>query len=182
MIDVNFRVVGLTELQASFSSLPTVVRTRLRGFMADAVMTLRAMVELNIAGYFRSTERLYRSVRTEISEDTGGITGRVYTEGVVYARIQEQGGTVQIPEIGPVNASVLAFSTPARMAISAIASAGGGSNAMVFAMRAKAHPVTIPEHPYARKALYDYRKPFQGGIREVVQAALGDIALPMAAE
>jgi hypothetical protein len=182
MIDVNFRVVGLTELQASFSSLPAVVSTRLRGFMAEAGLTLRAMVQQNIVGYFNSTGPLYQSVRSEISEDTSGITGRVYTEGVVYARIQEQGGTVQIPEIVPVNAGVLAFSTPARMAISAIASAGGGSGAMVFAMRAKAHPVTIPEHPYARRALADYRQPFRGGIREVVQAAIGSAGLQMAAE
>jgi hypothetical protein len=182
MIDVNFRVVGLTELQASFSSLPAAVSTRLRGFMAEAVITLRTMVQQNIVGYFNSTGPLYQSVRSDISENTSGITGRVYTEGVPYARIQEQGGTVQIPEIVPVNASVLAFSTPARMAISAIASHGGGSTAMIFTMRAKAHPVTIPEHPYARKALADYRQPFQGGIRGVVQAALGEVSLPMAAE
>ena len=70
---------------------------------------------------------------------------------------------------------MLAFSTPARATVAAIASRGAAG--AIFAMHAKAHPVTIPEHPYARTALANYQQPFQSGIREVVRAALGDISV-----
>ena len=175
MIDVSFEVRGLEQVQASLSSLPAAVTTRLRGFMGDAANTLRGMVQQNIAASFHSTGALYQGVKSEIVEDVGGVSARIAIEGVPYARIQEEGGTVQIPELAPVNAKVLAFSTPARSAVSAIAAHGNGSAGTIFAARTKAHPVTIPEHPYARQALANYQQPFQTGIREVVRAALGDV-------
>jgi len=173
MIDVSFQVLRLEQVQASLSSLPAAVTTRLRGFTGDAANTLRGMVQQNIAASFHSTGALYQGVKSEIAEDAGGTTARVFIESVPYARIQEEGGTVQIPELAPVYAKVLAFSTPARSAIAAIAARGGSATG--FAMRAKAHPVTIPEHPYARQALSDYRQPFESGIRETVRAALGEL-------
>lgn len=179
MIDVNFQVVGLTESQARFSSLPAAVRTRLRAFMASETLNLRNLVRSNIAQYFRSTGPLYQSVRSDTLENTDGITGRVYTEGVPYARIQEQGGTVQIPEISPVRAKALAFMAGGKLGFS---SGGGESGGVVFAMKTKAHPVTIPEHPYAREALAYERVPFRNGIRALVQDAIGDVGMQMAAE
>ena len=175
MIDVSFEVRGLEQVQASLTSLPAAVTTRLRGFMGDAATTLRSMVQQNIAASFHSTGALYRGVKSEVVEDVGGVSARIAIEGVPYARIQEEGGTVQIPELAPVNAKVLAFSTPARSAVAAIAARGAGGT--IFAMRTKAHPVTIPEHAYARNALADYRQPFESGIRESVRAALGNIGM-----
>ena len=173
MIAIGFAVTGIAEVQAGLSSLPAAVTTRLRGYMTGAANTLRSMVQQNIASTFHSSGPLAEGVHSEIVEDSGGITARIAIENVPYARIQEQSGTVQIPELTPVNAKVLAFSSAARGTVSAIASRGAGP---IFAMHAKAHPVTIPEHPYARNALANYQQPFQSGIREVVCAALGDVA------
>jgi len=175
MIDVSFEVRGLEQVQASLTSLPVAVTTRLRGFMSDAATTLRGMVQQNIAASFHSTGALYQGVKSEIVEDGGGVSARIAVEGIAYARIQEEGGTVQIPELAPVNAKVLAFSTPARSAVAAIASRSASSAGTIFAMRAKAHPVTIPAHAYARQALSDYRQPFESGIPETVRAALGEL-------
>lgn len=175
MIDVSFEVHGLEQVQANLSSLPAAVTTRLRGYMSDAATTLRGMVQQNIAASFHSTGALYQGVKSEIVEDGSGVSARIAVEGVPYARIQEEGGTVQIPELAPVNAKVLAFSTPARGA--AIAARGAASAGTMFAMRAKAHPVTIPEHAYARQALADYRQPFENGIRESVRVALGSVGV-----
>ncbi len=173
MIAIGLAVTGIAEVQAALSSLPAAVNTRLRGYMTGAANTLRAMVQQNIASTFHSSGPLAQGVRSEIVEDSGGITARIAIENVPYARIQEQGGTVQIPELTPVNAKVLAFSSAARGTVSAIASRGAGGT--IFAMHAKAHPVTIPAHPYARNALANYQQPFQSGIREVVRAALGEV-------
>jgi|GEM_PF-5744246 len=170
MIDVRFEVHGLEQVQASLSSLPQAVSTRLRGYMTEAAATLRGMVQQNIASSFHTTGALTQGLKSEIVEEGSGVSARIAIEGVPYARIQEEGGTVQIPEIVPVNAKVLAFSTPARSAVAAIAARGGSATG--FAMRAKAHPVTIPEHAYAHRALTDYRQPFETGIREIVRAAL----------
>lgn len=175
MIGVGLRVTGVKEVQAQLSSLPNAVTARLRGYMTGAANTLRAMVQQNIASAFHATGKLAQSVKSEIAEDSNGVSARIAIEGVPYARIQEEGGTVQIPELTPVNAKVLAFSTPARAAVAAIAARGGGSTGTIFATHTKAHPVTIPAHPYARQALADYQQPFQSGIREVVRAALGEV-------
>jgi hypothetical protein len=170
---IGFEVTGVAEVQAALSSLPVAVTTRLRGFMTGAANTLRGMVQQNIAATFHSSGPLAQGVRSDIVEDSGGVTARIAIESVPYARIQEEGGTVQIPELTPVNAKVLAFSTPARGAVAAIAARRAGGP--IFAMHAKAHPVTIPAHLYARNALAAYQQPFQSGIREVVSAALGDV-------
>jgi len=155
MIAIGFEVTGVPEVQAGLSSLPAVT-TRLRGYMTGAANALRGMVQQNIASTFHSSGPLAQGVRSDISEDSGGVTARIAIENVPYARIQEQGGTVQIPELAPVNTKVLAFSTPARGAVAAIAARGAST---IFAMHTKAHPVTIPAHPYARTALANYQQP-----------------------
>jgi len=165
---IGVEVKGLTALNAKFARLPVVLQDKLRIFIARFTISLREKVKNNILSRFHSQGPLYRGVKSEIEESPGSVTGRVYIDEVIrYAGIQERGGTVHIPEVVPVNARALAFMAPARMGLSS----GGGASGMVFAMRAKAHPVTIPERSYARLALFQMRQPFERGIREVVGEA-----------
>lgn len=165
---VSVKLIGLRELQAKLGKIPVVVQNRLRPFMAEATLNLKALVKSNIVQRFRSTGPLYQSVKSKISEEPGKIEGRVYTDGVTYAAIQEYGGTTPAHEILPVNGSVLAFMSPSGMGFSS----GGGMNGMVFARRVMHPGSRIPERSYAREALAYSRFGFERGIREIVSEAV----------
>ena len=49
------------------------------------------------------------SIQSEVKVIDGKVQGRVFIEGIPYARIQEQGGQTGPHAIYPVNAKVLAF-------------------------------------------------------------------------
>lgn len=58
----------------------------------------------------QKTGRLNASaIQTEVRVIDGKIQGRVYIEGIPYARIQEEGGQTSPHAIYPINAKVLAF-------------------------------------------------------------------------
>ena len=87
------------------------------------------------------------------SSITGRVEGTSVVLGtnVVYARIHQLGGTVQVPEIRPKHAKALRFTI-------------GGKT--VFARRVRAHAVHMPARPflvaqeadiaYIRRAIQDY--------------------------
>jgi hypothetical protein len=109
-------------------------------------------------------------VQSSFDELPGSFTGSVFIDGnaIPYAKIQEEGGTTRAHDIFPVNASVLAFMAPAKMGFSG----GPKQNGMVFA-KAVHHPGSrIPEHPYARLALYRERPIFANGVRAIVEEAI----------
>lgn len=174
---VDVELIGLTELQAKLGAITPATQDRLRPFMAQATINLREAVKANIADRFKSTGPLYQSVQSEVSEEPGVIEGRVFTEGVPYAAIQEYGGTTPPHVITPVRAKVLAF-----MSGGGGFSSGGGMSEMIFTKRVNHPGSRIPERSYARTALADYRVPFTDGIRGVVSGALGDAGFRMAAE
>lgn len=175
MIDV--RLLGLRELQAKLGQLGPSVRNRLRDYMAIFTIRLRDQVKSNIAERFRSTGPLYQSVQAEMEETKDSFTGRVYTQGVPYARIQEEGGTTRAHEILPVRGQALAFMSPAGMQFK-----GGGQNSLTIVKKVNHPGSRIPERSYARLALVQMRTPFTDGIRQVVADGIGDAHLRMAAE
>lgn len=175
MIDVN--LIGLRELTANLGRLETETRNRLRVFMSAFLIRLREQVKANIAERFRSTGPLYQSVKSELEETTGSITGRVFTDGVAYAGIQEYGGTTPAHDILPVRAMALAFMSPAGLQFK-----GASANALTIVKRVHHPGSRIPERSYARLALVQLRAPFTDGIRGVVAEAAEAAHLKIAAE
>jgi hypothetical protein len=96
---------------------------------------------------------LRASLRAELRETADGLAARVWSDGSVpYACIQEYGGRIALPETAPANAKALAF-------------AYGGK--MVFARRAAAHMVQIPERSYMRSSLREFAPAFLDTIRRI---------------
>lgn len=172
---LNIRLLGLTELSAKLDRITPAIQDRLRVFIARFTLTLRDQVKANISERFKSEGPLYQSIQGEMTEEIGAVSGRVYSDGVPYAAIQEFGGKTPPHVIVPRNASVLAFMMPARMGLSS----GGGMNGMVFAKLVNHPGSNIPERSYARLALVQQRVPFEAGIRAVVDEAVGETMTPM---
>jgi phage gpG-like protein len=85
------------------------------------------------------------------------ITATISSTGVRYAAIHEFGGTIHIPEITPQKASVLAFQI-------------GGQT--IFAMRAKAHDVRIPQRSFMASALREMQPRIRSELQDAVNKAL----------
>ena len=93
-------------------------------------------------------------VETGLFVAAGDITDSVASDGsVAYARIQEYGGRVSIPEIVPRSARALAFEYGGRL---------------VFARHVAGHDVGIPERSYLRSSLAELRGSIADNIRKVV--------------
>jgi hypothetical protein len=169
MIDV--KLVGLTQLQANMRKMPTVLQDRLRIFMARFSLTVRDRVRANILERFKVVTGLFpEAVQVEQIETPGSITGRIFIDTLPWAAIQERGGKTSPHVIEPATANVLAFLTPAKLGFSG----GPASNALVLAKRVNHPGSDIPERSYARLALVQMRAPFEGGIRQVVDASLNE--------
>jgi phage gpG-like protein len=100
--------------------------------------------------------RLHDSVTATIDTDGDVVSGDVSVAGVRYAAIQEYGGTVHVPEIVPERASALAFAIKGEL---------------IFAARARAHDVTIPERSYLRSSLAENSDAIAAALRDAVAAA-----------
>lgn len=162
---------GLRELKVHLGLVAPKVQTSLRIFVADQVLILRDTVKNNIARMFRSMGPLYQGVQAEMEEAPGSFTGLVWIDGkaIPYADIQERGGTTRAHDIKPkLPGGVLAFMSPAKMGFSS----GDQANSLVFT-KIVHHPGSrIPEHPYARLALFRQAPAFERGIRAIVLDAV----------
>lgn len=67
------------------------------------------------------------AIETEVRVIDGKVQGRVFIEGIPYARIQEEGGRTKAHMIYPVNAKVLSFiaSTGDKVAATRVMHPGG---------------------------------------------------------
>ena len=175
---IFYTIIGLRELQAKLQRIPPDVQNRLRPFMASATIVLRNMVKGNIELRFRSIGDLYKSVRSSMTERPGAITGRVYTQGIPYAAIQEYGGETRPHDILPVHGKALAFQMRGGGYAGGIGSdwrrgfgRGSFETALTIVRKVKHPGSRIPQRSYAQLALFQYRVPFQDGIRQVVDGA-----------
>lgn len=110
---------------------------------------------LNVGKTGKLRDSIFQQV---IDQGTKGITGRVASDGTVkYAAIHEFGGTINIPEIRPVNVEALHFFM-------------GGDE--VFAKYARAHTVTMPERSYMRSSLADMREQIKEELTEAVRRGM----------
>ncbi len=144
---------------AKLAALPGEVRSGVRETMQAELLELLATVQAKLSGGVLNARsgNLRDSIQAEMSEDDSSVAARVFSDGSVpYARIQEYGGRVDVPEMAPVNTKALAFAWHGRM---------------VFAKRTAAHAVAIPERSYLRSSLAEFAETFVDGIRKVAAEA-----------
>lgn len=135
-------------------------RERLRVGFASAAASLLAIVRMKLSGEVLRPKSgaLRASLRAAVAEDSAGLAGRVWSEGSLpYARIQEFGGRIMVPELAAQSTMALAF-------------VYGGK--LVFAKRVRAHAVEIPERSYMRSSLADFSSAFVDDIRKVTAGVL----------
>jgi phage gpG-like protein len=132
------------------------VRRAVGETVADSTEKLWNIARLKLSGDVLNvgSGKLLRSIQQEVRDSEG----RVFSDGSVdYARIQEYGGRVDIPELVPVNAKALAFEYEGRL---------------VFAKRTQPHAVTIPERSYLRSSLAEFAPQFTADLEAAVEGAL----------
>jgi len=110
---------------SDFLSLDLVGANRLRNFDREPEVVQRILIDkiktytdklaqvagdLMAARLHSKTGNLTRDkIQTEVKQDGRTVTGKIFIDGVPYARIQEEGGTTKPHEIYPKNGKVLAF-------------------------------------------------------------------------
>ena len=135
------------------------LHARLGRAFADGAAALLARVRAKLSGAVLASRSgaLRASLRTEVEEDDSGFAARVWSDGSVpYARIQEYGGRIALPEIRAVNAKALAFAYGGRL---------------VFARRTRAHAVRIPERSFMRTSLAEFAPGFAEKMASVADDA-----------
>lgn len=143
---------------AKLHALKERLRANVRQAVEDGADELRQLVQTKLSGEVLQARSgtLRDSIRTEVSEDAGGIGARVSSD-VPYARVHEYGGRIAVPDIVPGKTKALAFDYGGRM---------------VFAKRTVAHVVTMPERSFMRSALAEFAPLLLDDIRKVTAEAL----------
>lgn len=126
------------------AAMPELLRGRLRSVVVRDGKQLAALVRGNLSGRMLKSRSgdLLKSVKNEMVESATSVYGRVYSDGVPYAGIQERGGRTRAHMIYPVRARALHFMM-------------GGKD--VFAAFVHHPGSNIPSRPYMRAALEEMR-------------------------
>lgn len=107
---VEIEVLSNRKRIEGLDDLPEQVYEALEERLRSLMQQMEDMVQDNISDRLkRVSGKLEEAVRMEVITDGMRLSGRVYIEGVPYARIQEQGGTTGAHMIYPKAAKVLAF-------------------------------------------------------------------------
>jgi phage gpG-like protein len=138
------------------------MRERLRAGVGDAIddgaVRLLALVRTKLSGEVLQARSgaLRDSIRA--ATDADGAGAQVFADGSIpYARIQEYGGRIDMPEIAPDKAKALAFAYGGRM---------------VFAKHTAAHVVDIPQRSYLRSALAEFAPALLDELRKAARESL----------
>lgn len=132
------------------------LRAELRGEVVRLTRRLAALVRQNLSGrvLHRRSGRLADSVKSQLIETKDQVGGRVFTQGVPYARIHEFGGVTSPHVIAARNSKSLAFVW--------------GDRGLVF-FKSVNHPGSrIPERSYMRSALDEMRGEILESYRRVL--------------
>lgn len=155
MVTVISAGIDAAEAIAELGALKERVRNGVRAAVSDGAARLLSLVQAKLSGEVLQPRSgaLLRSIRTETTENADDIAARVFSDGTVaYARIQEYGGRIALPEIVPRAAKVLVFPYGGRM---------------IFVRRAAAHSIDIPERSYLRASLDEFESRFLDDIRRL---------------
>jgi phage gpG-like protein len=156
---LTVRLRGLEPVLAKYAGLRERLHAALlRTVEVETKLLQQHVVEDKLSGQVLRvrTGTLRRSITETVQDAPGVITGRVGTN-LGYGLAHEFGATIQIPEIVPRRAKALHWMS------------GGQS---VFAMRARAHPVRLPERSFLRSALADRRDAFIAAVRATLARVL----------
>ena len=139
-----------TAVVAKLGSTPAKLRDDIASLIERSVEAVAELARDKLSGEVlnEKTGRLKASIAATAS----GMTGRI-TSDAPYARIEEYGGRIEVPDIVPRAAKALAFEYEGKL---------------VFAKHAAAHAVSIPERSYLRNALAESAQTFVDGVRKVV--------------
>jgi phage gpG-like protein len=152
--------VDTSSATAKLAALPDKVRAAMRDAVQAGALKLLSKAQQKVSGdvlQVRSGALLNSLRETGLSDSDDAISDGVATDAALkYAHIQEYGGRIEIPEIAPVAARALVFEY-------------GGK--VVFAMKAAAHMVEIPEHSFLRSSLAEAAPDVIDDIRKVVAEA-----------
>ena len=131
--------VDSAEAMAFVKNLEPNILAAVRIGLVDFMDRVRNRVVRKLSGEVLRvrTGRLRQSIHSTVQKMPWGFLGKVGTN-VKYASIHEYGGTIVLPVIYPVKAQALRWFV-------------GGKP--VFAMRAKAHAIRMPERSYLRSSL-----------------------------
>lgn len=137
-------------LAAKLNRAPEKIREGVARATEQGMQTLAERARENLSGEVlnEKTGRLKGSIAASSSDMTGRVTA-----DAPYARIQEFGGRIQVPEIVAKAAKALAFEYEGKL---------------VFAKHAAAHAVSIPERSYLRSALAESAQAFTDNVRKIV--------------
>jgi phage gpG-like protein len=150
-----------TELVRSFdrrsaaaqAAVTHAVRANAQGLVSRIRDKLSGQV-LNV----RSGALLQSITNSDTAAGSGLIGNAIARDGSAqYARIQEYGGRVGIPQVAPQTAKVLAIEYQGRL---------------VFAKHAAAHIVDIPERSFMRSSLTEIEGRFRVEVRDAIDEAL----------
>lgn len=145
----------------SFRKVSSDVQAAVARVANQAAKTLLDLVRNNLSGEVLNEHSgaLQASVVAAAGDRTPDkVSISVGSDGSVpYARIQEFGGHLNIPDIVPRAAKALAFAYGGRL---------------VFARRAAAHAVEIPGRSYLRAALAEQSASIVNDVREAVSEVL----------
>lgn len=153
-------LIGDKALVQRLTAMPSGVQQSLRRKVTSLALQLEALVKRKLSGDVLNvvTGALRRSISEEITTTPTSVSAKVFSSGdVKYAAIHEYGGTIDIPEIVPVKAQALHFVINGKD---------------IFAMRVRAHTVTMPERSFLRSSLDDMRAQIVEGMREAVVEGL----------
>ena len=147
--------IDATPAAARLARIAKTARAGVRSACDAAAEALLAIVRRKLSGEVLAARSgaLRGSIRADVAEDARGFQASVFSDGsLAYARIQEYGGRIALPAIAPVDAKALAFAFEGRF---------------VFAKRAGAHVVTIPERSYLRASLAEFAPALARSFRKV---------------
>ena len=158
MLSMN---VSASDVISKLKAVPVSVQANVARAVQEGACRLLDRVQEKLSGEVLNPRSgaLRRSiVETGIVVGPGSITDSVASDGSVpYARIQEYGGRMGIPEIVPGAAKALAFEYGGRL---------------VFARHTAAHVVDVPERSFLRSSLAEQRSSLIEDIREAVIGSL----------
>lgn len=146
--------VGDAQIIARFEAAPASYISVVTEQMKKIVDLLYGAVKGNLSGGVlnKKTGRLSDSVQKDVNSSPALVIGRVWTEGVEYASIQERGGITRPHEIVVKSARALRF---LGNGLSFSADVHGVARDMVFVKKVNHPGSKMPERSYMRKALGD---------------------------
>jgi len=109
MVDYTV-TVNVDPATAKISMLVPAVRSALRGGIISWTQQLAALTRAKLTNNVLNivSGRLLASIQSQMSETPTTITGRVFSQGLIYAAVHEYGGKGYYP-IVPVRAKMLAW-------------------------------------------------------------------------